>query len=101
MHEDDLKKRDQQMENNLTLNIYAEMYEKITYTVNYGDIGQVKMCLLQWVPLFEAVGKRKYTHQTLKLVYELNYIFPAQTRQVVCEVHSSSSHKRSTAMLFV
>ena len=73
---EDLKNRDQELENNLAFNLYAGMYEEITYAMNYGDIGRVELCLLQWVPLFEAVGKRKYANQTLKLVYELNHIFP-------------------------
>ena len=72
--------RDQELENNLTFNLYAGMYEEITYAMNHGDIGLVEMCLLQWVPLFEAVGKRKYAHQTLKLVYELNHVFPPRAR---------------------
>lgn len=76
----DLENRDQVLENNLAFNLYAGMYEEITYAMNYGDIGRVEMCLLQWVPLFEAVGKRKYANQTLKLVYELNHVFPARTR---------------------
>ena len=72
--------RDHEFENNLALNLYAAMYEEITYAMNYGDIGRVEMCLLQWVPLFEAVGKNKYARQTLKLVYELNHVFPARAR---------------------
>jgi hypothetical protein len=80
LHEEGLENRDEELENNLAFNLYAGMYEEITYAMNYGDIGRVEMCLLQWVPLFEAVGKRKYAHQTLKLVYELNHIFPARTR---------------------
>ena len=80
MSDEGAETRDQQMENNLAFNLYAGMYEEITYAMNYGDIGRVEMCLLQWVPLFEAVGKRKYAHQTLKLVYELNHVFPAQMR---------------------
>ena len=80
MSNEETERRDQQMENNLAFNLYAGMYEEITYAMNHGDIGRVEMCLLQWVPLFEAVGKRKYAHQTLKLVYELNHVFPARTR---------------------
>lgn len=76
----ELKTRDQEFENNLAFNLYAGMYEEITYAMNHGDIGRVERCLLDWVPLFEAVGKRKYAHQTLKLVYELNHVFPARAR---------------------
>ena len=80
LREEDLENRDQELENNLAFNLYAGMYEEITYAMNYGDIGRVELCLLQWVPLFEAVGKRKYANQTLKLVYELNHIFPPRAR---------------------
>ena len=80
MSDQEVEDRDQQMEDNLAFNLYAGMYEQIAYAMNHGDIGRVEMCLLQWVPLFEAVGKTKYAHQTLKLVYELNHVFPARTR---------------------
>jgi len=72
--------RDQELENNLAFNLYAGMYEEIAYAMNYGDIGRVEMCLLKWVPLFEAAGKRKYAHHTLKLIYELNHVFPERMR---------------------
>ena len=78
--EEDPEDRDQELENNLAFNLYAGMYEEISYAMNHGDIGQVEMCLLQWVPLFEAAGKRKYASQTLKLVYELNHVFPPRAR---------------------
>ena len=71
---------DQELENNLTFNLYAGMYEEISYAMNHGDIGRVEMCLLKWVPLFEAVGKTKYAHHTLKLIYELNHVFPSRLR---------------------
>lgn len=76
----DPNNRDHEFENNLAFNRYATMYEEITYAMNYGDIGRVELCLLQWVPLFEAVGKKKYAYQTLKLVYELNHLFPEKAR---------------------
>jgi len=72
--------RDQELENNLVFNLYASIYEEIAYAMNYGDVGRVEMCLLKWVPLFEAVGKRKYGHHTLKLIYELNHVFPDRMR---------------------
>lgn len=80
LQEDSLENRDCEFENNFAFNLYAGMYEEITYAMNHGDIGRVEMCLLQWVPLFEAVGKKKYAHQTLKLVYELNHVFPERMR---------------------
>jgi hypothetical protein len=80
LHDDDPEGRDHEFENNLAFNLYAGMYEELSYAMNYGDIGRVEMCLLQWVPLFEAVGKKKYAHQTLKLVYDLNHVFPDRMR---------------------
>jgi len=80
LREEDPEDRDQELENNLAFNLYAGMYEEISYAMNHGDIGRVEMCLLQWVPLFEAAGKRKYASQTLKLVYELNHVFPPRAR---------------------
>ena len=77
---EDPEDRDQELENNLTFNLYAGMYEEIAYAMNYGDIGRVEMCLLKWVPLFEAASKRKYAHHTPKLIYELNYVFPDRMR---------------------
>ena len=76
----DSEDRDQELENNLAFNLYAAMYEEIAYAMNYGDIGRVEMCLFKWVPLFEAASKRKYAHHALKLVYELNYVFPDRMR---------------------
>ena len=80
LHREAPESRDYEFENNLAFNLYAAMYEEIAYAMNYGDIGRVEMCLLQWVPLFEAVGKKKYAAQTLKLVYELNHVFPERMR---------------------
>lgn len=39
LREEDPEDRDQELENNLAFNLYARMYEEISYAMNHGDIG--------------------------------------------------------------
>ena len=68
--------RDEQLDNNMGFNIYSTLYEEFSYAMDHGDIGRVEMCLIAWAPLFEAAGKKKYANHTIKLVHDLNHIFP-------------------------
>ena len=61
-------------------NIYSTLYEEMSYAMDHGDIGRVEMCLIAWAPFFEAAGKNKYAHHTIKLVHNLNHVFPARMR---------------------
>ena len=72
--------RDQQLENSMGFNIYSALYEEMSYAMDHGDIGRVELCLIAWAPLFEAAGKKKYSHHTIKLIHDLNYVFPARMR---------------------
>jgi len=72
--------RDEQLENSIGFNIYSALYKEMSYVMDHGDIGQVEMCLIAWAPLFEAAGKKKYSHHTIKLVHDLNHVFPPRMR---------------------
>jgi len=74
------EERDEQLENSIGFNIYSALYEEMSYAMDHGDIGRVEMCLIAWAPLFEAAGKKKYSHHTIKLVHDLNHTFPPKMR---------------------
>ena len=75
-----LEERDQQLENSIGFHIYSTLYEEMSYAMDHGDVGRVEMCLIAWAPLFEAAGKTKYAQHAIKLVHDLNYVFPARMR---------------------
>ena len=74
------EERDEQLENSMGFNIYSTLYEEMSYAMDHGDVGRVEMCLIAWAPLFEAAGKTKYAHHTIKLVHDLNHVFPPRLR---------------------
>ena len=74
------EERDEQLENSMGFNVYSALYEEISYVMEHGDIGRVEMCLIAWAPLFEVAGKKKYAYHTIKLVHDLNHVFPARMR---------------------
>lgn len=74
------EERDEELENNMGFNIYSALYEEMSYAMDHGDIGRVEMCLIAWAPLFEAAGKKKYAHHTIKLVHDLNHVFQPRMR---------------------
>jgi len=80
MDNEEPEERDEQLENSMGFNIYSALYEEMSYAMDHGDIGRVEMCLIAWAPLFEAAGKKKYSHHTIKLVHDLNYVFPPRMR---------------------
>lgn len=80
LDEKDPKERDQQLENSMGFHIYSTLYKEMSYAMDHGDIGQVEMCLIAWVLLFEAAGKKKYSQHTIKLVHNLNHVFPVRMR---------------------
>jgi len=73
------EERDEQLENSIGFNIYSALYKEMSYAMDHGDISRVEMCLIAWAPLFEAAGK-KYSHHTIKLVHDLNHVFPPRMR---------------------
>ena len=80
MDKNEPEERDGQLENSLVFNVYSTLYEEMSYAMDHGDIGRVEMCLIAWAPLFEAAGKNKYSHHTIRLVYDLNNVFPISMR---------------------
>ena len=80
MDDEEPEERDQQLENSMGFHIYSALYEEISYAMDHGDIGRVEMCLIAWAPLFEAAGKKKYAQHTIKLVHDLNHVFPPRMR---------------------
>ena len=80
MDDEEPEERDQQLKNSMGFHIYSTLYEEISYAMDHGDIGRVEMCLIAWAPLFEAAGKKKYAQHTIKLVHDLNHVFPPRMR---------------------
>lgn len=80
MDDKEPEERDEQLENSMGFHIYSALYEEMSHAMDHGDIGRVEMCLIAWAPLFEAAGKKRYAHHTIKLVHDLNYVFEARMR---------------------
>jgi len=74
------EERDEQLENSIGFNIYSALYEEMSYAMDHGDISRVEMCSIAWAPLFKAAGKKKYSHHMIKLVHNLNNVFPLRMR---------------------
>jgi hypothetical protein len=48
---------DEDLENSLIHNQYYLLYEEITYTMNYGDVGHIECVLGPWIAIFKGTGK--------------------------------------------
>ena len=68
--------RDRQLENTMLRNAYILLYEETVHAMNYGDIGRLERCLIDWIPAFRGVGKHKYALHLLKFYTKLNYVYP-------------------------
>ncbi|KAJ7078049.1 hypothetical protein B0H15DRAFT_805015 [Mycena belliarum] len=52
--------RDQQHENILQIHQYFLLYEEMSWSMNYGDIGRIETCFPVWIYIFKATGKHKH-----------------------------------------
>ncbi|KAI6108691.1 hypothetical protein EDD16DRAFT_1451650, partial [Pisolithus croceorrhizus] len=67
---------DIQFENVILMNRYCLLYEELSYTLNWGDIGRVKTCIVPWIPILKAVGKHKYATQMTNFLTNIHFVYP-------------------------
>ncbi|KAF8989284.1 hypothetical protein BDQ17DRAFT_1181721, partial [Cyathus striatus] len=67
---------DMQNENALLFNKCTLLYEEISYVMNHGDIGHVKLCLIVWIFIFHATRKHKYAKHIIQFLYQTHVVYP-------------------------
>ena len=70
------KSRDKQLENTMLRNTYLLLYEETVHAMNFGDVGRLERCLIDWIPAFRAVGKHKYAFHLMKFYIKVNFVYP-------------------------
>lgn len=67
---------DRELENTMFRNYYMLFYEETVYAMDYGDIGRLERCLIDWIPVFRAVGKHKYAHHLTTFFLNIKFVYP-------------------------
>ncbi|KAJ7198952.1 hypothetical protein GGX14DRAFT_573043 [Mycena pura] len=75
--------RDQQQENILQMHQYFLLYEEMSFSMNYGDIGRVETLFPPWIYIFKAVGKHKYATHMVKFMTDVHFVYPARLRHAI------------------
>jgi hypothetical protein len=75
--------RDQQHENVLQMHQYFNLYEELSFAMNFGDIGRVETLFPTWIYIFKAVGKHKYAAHMFKFMSDLHFVYPAPLRHAI------------------
>lgn len=68
--------RDVELENTMFRNYYMLLYEETIYAMNWGDIGRLERCLIDWIPAFRAVGKHKYASHLTTFFLNVHFVYP-------------------------
>ncbi|KAJ7187718.1 hypothetical protein GGX14DRAFT_383377 [Mycena pura] len=77
------KDRDMQHENILQMHQYFLLYEELSFSMNFGDIGRIETLFPTWIYIFKAVGKHKYATHMLKFMTDLHFVYPAPLRHAI------------------
>ncbi|KAF8214388.1 hypothetical protein K438DRAFT_1902271 [Mycena galopus ATCC 62051] len=75
--------RDQQRENILQIHQYFCLYEEMSFSMNYGDIGRVETLFPPWIYIFKAVGKHKYVAHMVKFMTDVHFVYPPPLRHAI------------------
>ncbi|KAJ7019237.1 hypothetical protein C8F04DRAFT_1323987 [Mycena alexandri] len=75
--------RDQQHENILQIHQYFCLYEEMSFSMNYGDIGRVETLFPPWIYIFKAVGKHKYATHMVKFMTDVHFVYPPPLRHAI------------------
>ncbi|KAK6984414.1 hypothetical protein R3P38DRAFT_3452552 [Favolaschia claudopus] len=75
--------RDQQHENILQMHQYFNLYEELSFAMNFGDIGRIETLFPTWIYIFKAVGKHKYAAHMLKFMNDVHFEYPPPLRHAV------------------
>lgn len=70
------RSRDQELENTMLRNYYMLFYKETVYAMDHGDIGRLERCLIDWIPVFRAVGKHKYAHHLTTFFLNIRFVYP-------------------------
>ncbi|TFK78632.1 hypothetical protein K466DRAFT_507002 [Polyporus arcularius HHB13444] len=52
------------------------LYVELCHAMKHGDIGRVERTFLHWVFVFKKVGKHKYATELVRIMNELNHVYP-------------------------
>ncbi|KAJ7216067.1 hypothetical protein GGX14DRAFT_562506 [Mycena pura] len=75
--------RDHQHENVLQMHQYFCLYEEMSFSMNYGDIGRVETLFPPWIYIFKAVGKHKYASHMAKFMTDVHFVYPPPLRRAI------------------
>ncbi|KAJ6617197.1 hypothetical protein B0H10DRAFT_2164482 [Mycena sp. CBHHK59/15] len=78
-----MQERDQQHENVLQMHQYFNLYEELSFAMNFGDIGRIETLFPTWIYIFKAVGKHKYAAHMLKFMTDLHFVYPPPLRHAI------------------
>lgn len=70
--------RDEIFENQILRNHDELLYIELSHAMNTGDISRVEETFLQWLYIFKAMGKHKYTWHTLQFMFNLYKVYPPE-----------------------
>ncbi|KAJ6607144.1 hypothetical protein B0H10DRAFT_2307406 [Mycena sp. CBHHK59/15] len=77
------ERNQQQHENILQIHQYFPLYEEMSWSMNYGDIGQIETCFPPWIYIFKATGKHKYAAHMVKFMTDVHFVYPPPLRHAV------------------
>ncbi|KAF8185800.1 hypothetical protein K438DRAFT_1973651 [Mycena galopus ATCC 62051] len=75
--------RDQQRENILQIHQYFCLYEEMSFSMNYGDIGRVETLFPPWIYIVKAVGRHKYAAHMVKFMTDVHFVYPPPLRHAI------------------
>jgi hypothetical protein len=58
-------------------------YMELAHAMKHGDIGHVEATFLHWVFVFKSVRKHKYTAYLIKLMQNLEYVYPKSLKRSI------------------
>jgi hypothetical protein len=55
---------------------YFMLYEELSHSINFGDIGQVETCFPEWAYILKATRKHKYATAMVKQLTDIHFVYP-------------------------
>lgn len=83
MHHRPAEKRDFQNENIRLMHQYFLLYEELSHSMNFGDIGRVETLFPPWIYIFKATGKHKYATHMVKHLHDVHFVYPPGLKHAV------------------
>lgn len=74
--------RDPQNENTLSMHKYFLLYEELSYSINYHDIGRLETVFPPWIYILKATGKHKYAAAMTKFLTDVHFLYPEGLKYV-------------------